>query len=299
MGAFDGRAVIVTGSSNGIGRATAQLFAREGASVTLCGRDEKALNESKNLVLAENGNSEEKIVVVRGDVREEEVMQRIVDETIKKFGRLDVLVNNAGGSNTQIFEGNELDSDLEKFNYTMDLNTKSVLRLCQLAFPHLVKTKGEVVNVGSTAGLNNGSAMAFPYYSIAKAAQDQLTRNLALYYITKGVRVNSVNPGAVSTTIWQKAGFTEEMIKKCEAKLVEEHSYIPYQCIGKPEEIAEAILFLADRKRSNYIVGHQLVIDGGASLQMPVIADGPKILLEVLGEAIHKELGTQTPTSGK
>ncbi|KAL6730047.1 hypothetical protein Aduo_001043 [Ancylostoma duodenale] len=289
MGQFDGRVVIVTGSSNGIGRATAQLFAREGAILTICGRNEKTLNESKSIVLAENGNAENKVLVVSGDIREEDVMRRTIDETLQKFGRLDVLVNNAGGSITTALEGSELDGDLSGYDYAMDLNAKSVLRLCQLAFPHLIQTKGEIVNVGSVAGGKNGSTLGFPFYSVAKAAQDQLTRNLAIHYISKGVRVNSVSPGAISTNIMQKHGFTDEMVKKCEQELITEHSRIPYQCIGKPEDVAEAILFLADRKRSNYIVRHQLVIDGGASLQMPLVADSLKIFGTVTAEAMQKK----------
>ncbi|VDM82904.1 unnamed protein product [Strongylus vulgaris] len=234
-------------------------------------------------------------------------MKETIDETLKKFGRLDVLVrvrallvifsklvNNAGGSSPDsTLEGNELDGDLSKFEYAWELNTRSaqrqlfsILRLCQLAFPHLVKTKGEVVNVSSIAGKPNGCA-----------AQDQLTRNLAIYYITKGVRVNIegfyllvllifsetmlFSPGCISTNIWKGHGFTDEMVKKVKA-LASKHRLIPYQCIGKSEDVAEAIL-------SNYIVGHQLVIDGGASLQMPLIAESPEILGEVLGMAAPKE----------
>ncbi|KAL6730046.1 hypothetical protein Aduo_001042 [Ancylostoma duodenale] len=289
MGQFDGRVVIVTGSSNGIGRATAQRFAREGAMLTICGRDEKALNESKSMVLAENGNAENKVLIVSGDIRKEDVMRKTIDETLQKFGRLDVLVNNAGGSISTVIEGNELDGDLSGFDYAMELNTKSVLRLCQLALPHLIQAKGEIVNVGSIVGGKNGTTLGFPFYGISKAAQDQLTRNLAIHYITKGVRVNSVSPGIISTYIWQRHGIADEAVKKCEQELVSEHSRVPYQCVGKPEDVAEAIIFLADRKRSNYIVGHQLVVDGGASLQMALVADSIKIFGTVEAEAMQKK----------
>ncbi|KIH68545.1 oxidoreductase, short chain dehydrogenase/reductase family protein [Ancylostoma duodenale] len=198
MGRFDGKAVIVTGSSNGIGRATAHLFAREGASVTICGRNEVSLNESKELLLTMNGNDEKKIVVVRGDVCDEEVMKQIIDKTVQQFGRLDVLVNNAGGTYGSISVDHELEGDLSTFDYTLNANMRSVLRLCQLAYPHLIQTK----------------AVPFPFYSISKAAQDQLTRNLAIHYIRKGVRVNSVNPGIISTNIIQKQGFTDDVVKK-------------------------------------------------------------------------------------
>ncbi|KHJ93776.1 oxidoreductase, short chain dehydrogenase/reductase family protein [Oesophagostomum dentatum] len=284
---------LTLGSSNGIGRATAQLFAREGAMVTLCGRDEATLQESKSLVLAENGGSEEKVLIVSGDIREEEVMERTIDATIEKFGHLDVLVNNAGGvmvlSSTMSIQSNEIDGNMDRFDYAWELNTKSVLRLCQLAFPHLVKTKGDIVNVSSIAGLNNGSGTMASYYGIAKAAQDQLTRTLAIHYITKGVRVNSVSPGPISTNIMQKHGFTDEMVKKMEEKMTAKPTSVPYQRVGTPEDVAKAILFLADKTRSDYIVGHQLVIDGGASLQMPLIANAPEIMLEVFTEAAAKK----------
>ncbi|VDO11288.1 unnamed protein product [Haemonchus placei] len=92
MGQFDGRVVIVTGSSNGIGRATAVKFAKEGAMVTICGRDEKTLNETKSMVLAVNGSDEKKVFMVRGDICQEEVKKEIVEGTVNAFGRLDVLV---------------------------------------------------------------------------------------------------------------------------------------------------------------------------------------------------------------
>ncbi|VDK65503.1 unnamed protein product [Cylicostephanus goldi] len=106
-------------------------------------------------------------------------MKQIIDETLEKFHCLNVLVNNAGGTHGEKFVS-ELEGDLAAFDYTWKLNTRSVLRLCQLAYPHLIDFQGEIVNA------------PFPFYSISKAAQDQLTRNMAVHYIKKGVRVNSV-----------------------------------------------------------------------------------------------------------
>uniref|UniRef100_W6NR07 Short-chain dehydrogenase reductase SDR domain containing protein n=1 Tax=Haemonchus contortus TaxID=6289 RepID=W6NR07_HAECO len=274
MGEFNGRAVIITGSSNGIGRAAAVRFAKEGAMVTICGRDEKTLNETKAMVLSANGGDEKKVFVVRGDLCKEEVMKETVDGTVRKFGRLDVLVNNAGGTGGSRWGEPELEGKISEFEYVLNLNTKSVLRLCQLAFPHLVKTQGEIVNISSVTGLNNGTSAPFPFYSVSKAAQDQLTRNLAIHYIKKGVRVNSVNPGIISTHIVQRQGLSDEAVKQGEEQIGASHSCVPYGRAGTPEEVAEAILFLSDRKRSSFILGHQLVIDGGSSLHMPLIADG-------------------------
>ncbi|KAK5968349.1 Short-chain dehydrogenase reductase SDR domain containing protein [Trichostrongylus colubriformis] len=285
MGQFDGRAVIITGSSNGIGRAVAVKFAKEGAMVTLCGRDEKTLNETKSMVLAVNGGDEKKVFLARGDICQEEVMKEIVDGTVKAFARLDVLVNNAGGTNTSDWENPELECDLSNFDYTLNLNTKSVLRLCQLAFPYLAESKGEIVNVSSIAGQPNGASIPSPYYSTAKAAQDQLTRNLAIYYIKKGVRVNGVSPGIISTNFIQRQGISDEVMRKVEREIASSHARVPCGRAGTPDEVAEAILFLADRQRSSYIVGHQLIIDGGSSLQMPLVTDGFKIFADVMSTA--------------
>uniref|UniRef100_W6NWI2 Short-chain dehydrogenase reductase SDR domain containing protein n=1 Tax=Haemonchus contortus TaxID=6289 RepID=W6NWI2_HAECO len=282
MGQFDGRAVIVTGSSNGMGRTTAVKFAKEGAMVTICGRDEKTLNETKSMVLAVNGGDEKKVFPVLGDICKVDVMKDIVDGTVNAFGRLDVLVNNAGGSNSGDWKKPEIEGDMSNFEYTLNLNTKSILRLCQLAYPHLIESKGDIVNVSSIAGQPNGSSIASPYYSISKAAQDQLTRNLAICYIQKGVRVNGVSPGMVSTNMVQRKGVPAEVVRKMEEAVAASPSRIPCGRSGTPEEIAEAILFLADRQKSGYIVGHLLVIDGGSSLQMPVLADGFRISNEVL-----------------
>ncbi|KAK6019856.1 short chain dehydrogenase family protein, partial [Ostertagia ostertagi] len=256
-------------------------FAKEGAMLTICGRDEKTLNETKSMVLAVNGGDEKKVFLVRGDICSEEVMKEIIEGTVNAFGRLDV--NNAGGNKGAEFGKPELDCDLTNFDYTHNLNTRCILRLCQLAFPHLTETKGEIVNVSSIAAKPSAATLLSPYYGISKAAQDQLTRNLAVYYIQKGVRVNGVSPGMISTNIIQRHGIPPQVTKKIEEEIAASPSRIPCGRAGTPEEVAEAILFLADRQKSGYIVGHLLVIDGGSSLQMPVIADGMKIITDILG----------------
>ncbi|VDK52401.1 unnamed protein product [Cylicostephanus goldi] len=128
--------------------------------VTICGRKKVALEETRKLLLAENGNDEEKVLVVIGDICDDEVMKQTVDKTIEKFRGLNVLVNNAGGTHGEMFVS-ELEGDLAAFDYTLKLNTRCVLRLCQLAYPQLIKSQGEIVNVGSIAGLNNGVVSVF------------------------------------------------------------------------------------------------------------------------------------------
>ncbi|KAK6048155.1 7-alpha-hydroxysteroid dehydrogenase domain protein, partial [Cooperia oncophora] len=156
-------------------------------------------------------------------------------------------VNNAGGTNNTNWPNPELDMDLSNFDYIFNLNTKSIIRLCQLALPHLAETKGEIVNVSSIAGQPNGASVSFAYYSIAKAAQDQLTRNLAVYYIQKGVRVNGISPGMISTNIIQRQGIPPEVARKAEQAVASSPSRVPSGRAGTPDDVAEAILFLADR----------------------------------------------------
>ncbi|KAK5968347.1 3-oxoacyl-acyl-carrier-protein reductase [Trichostrongylus colubriformis] len=269
MGQFDGRAVIVTGSSNGIGRATAVKFAREGAMVTLCGRDEKTLNETMSMVLAVNGGVEKKVFIARGDICKEEVMKEIVRGTVEAFGRLDVLVNNAGGGSTNPdLENSELEGNMSNFEYTININAKSVLRLCQMAFQHLVEKKGEIVNVSSICGQPNG------------AVNDVIA---SLPYFDPVIRAAFFSPGMISTNIIQSQGIPDEAVKKLESEVASLHARVPCGRVGTPDEVADAILFLADRQRSSYIVGHLLVIDGGSSLQMPMIADFLNIFADKLG----------------
>ncbi|KAK6752333.1 hypothetical protein RB195_003635 [Necator americanus] len=259
MSRFSGRAVIVTGSSSGIGRAVALLFAREGAMVTICGRNEATLEESRRLIYAENGGHNDKIVVVSGNICDEEVMNNVIHKTLQTFGRLDVLVNNAGGTYGAI--------DVQGVCYVS-------------ANLHILTSSKQRVKL-----LTSEASLDFTTELITKAAQDQLTRNLAIHYIRKGVRVNSVNPGYISTSIIQKQGFADDVVKKGEEKMVSNHSRVPYQRTGKPEEVAEAVLFLADREKSGFILGHQLVIDGGSSLQMALISDGFKVFAEVAADS--------------
>ncbi|CAJ0608034.1 unnamed protein product [Cylicocyclus nassatus] len=263
MPRFAGKVAIITGSSSGIGAGTAVLFAKEGAKVTITGRKRDGLEATKKAML-EAGAKEDDINIVAADVVDAHGREEIVSSTIKKFEKLDILVNNAGGLLTDQKGSGGISADLDTLQKTMDLNVYSVTNLIQLARPHLVKAKGEVVNVSSIAGQPRGST--FVYYSMAKAALDQLTRGVALDLIAEGVRVNSVSPGVVVTRFCQTAGMSDEMAAKLYEAFESSTDALPIREVGKPEEIAELIAFLADRKTSRYIVGQTIVIDGGTTL---------------------------------
>ncbi|GMS93537.1 hypothetical protein PENTCL1PPCAC_15712, partial [Pristionchus entomophagus] len=137
-----------TGSSNGIGRATAVLFSKHGAQVTITGRNAETLEDTKQLCLRAGAKADD-ILELLGDVTDESFLVRLVSETVAKFGRIDVLVNNAGGTSMAQFGKGILDIPIAEFDKMMDLNVKSVLRLSQLASSHLEEKKGAIVNVSS------------------------------------------------------------------------------------------------------------------------------------------------------
>ncbi|KAK0407167.1 hypothetical protein QR680_019049 [Steinernema hermaphroditum] len=147
MSRFVNKVAIVTGSSNGIGQAAAVLLASEGASVTIHGRSEEGLQTTEKLIL-DKGIPSERILSVRGPIEDEKVIENLVEKTIEKFGKINVLVNNAG------VVGLPGDfKSMEAYEYIHEVNIKSIVKLIQLAEPHLEKTKGNIVNVSSIASI--------------------------------------------------------------------------------------------------------------------------------------------------
>ncbi|GMS93960.1 hypothetical protein PENTCL1PPCAC_16135, partial [Pristionchus entomophagus] len=172
-------------------------------------------------------------------------------------------VNNAGGGNFETFGKKVEDIAVSDLDKMMEINVKPVLRLSQIAVPHLEKTKGAIVNVSSIGAFLKISPM--PYYSAAKSALEQMTVQLAGSLIKKGIRVNSVNPGPVLTTFGVTSGATEEM----QAAMFESmaaNPAIPLGRISYPEDIGMIILFLADRSQSEILIGHIVTADGGVML---------------------------------
>ncbi|RCN42941.1 oxidoreductase, short chain dehydrogenase/reductase family protein [Ancylostoma caninum] len=247
MARFDGKVVIVTGSSSGIGAGTAVLFAREGAKVTITGRKQDGLEATKRCIL-DAGGKEDNINVVVADVTDATGREKVVSSTVQKWGQIDILVNNAGGMLRDDKGSGGVTASVDVLEKTMDLNVYSVVQMVQLARPHLAKTKGEVVNVSSIAGQPKGSPK-FMYYAMAKAALDQMTRSLALELIPEGVRVNSVS---------RMFQFYERFASSPDS--------LPIREIGQPEDIAHIIAFLADRRVSRYIIGQTIIADGGSML---------------------------------
>jgi NAD(P)-dependent dehydrogenase (short-subunit alcohol dehydrogenase family) len=246
---LDGRVALITGATSGIGRATALRFAQEGARVALVGRSAEALREVAEQVASHDSEA----VEIRADVMDEQDARRTVEETLEKFGGLDVLVNAAGIISNGTIENTALDD----WDAMMNVNLRSVFHLMQLSVPHLERRPGNVVNVSSVTGLR-----AFPgvlAYCVSKAGVDQLTRCAALELAPKGVRVNAVNPGVVVTDIHKRGGMAEE---KYAAFLQHSKTTHPLGRVGAADEVAELILFLAS-DRAGWITGATYSIDGG------------------------------------
>jgi NAD(P)-dependent dehydrogenase (short-subunit alcohol dehydrogenase family) len=240
---------LITGASSGIGRASAMLFARNGAHVIAVGRNEDELRKLEDESMGSYGT----IAVQPADVTEASQVDRAISETIYRFGKLDVLVNAAG-----ILESGTIENtDLDAWDRMMDINVRSVFSLMQKCLPYLEQTSGNIVNVSSVTGLR-----AFPgvlSYCVSKAAVDQLTRCAALELAPKGIRVNAVNPGVVVTNLHKRGGMADDAYEKFLENAKNTH---PIGRAGQPEEVAELIYFLASDK-AKWITGVTYSIDGG------------------------------------
>lgn len=244
-----GKVVIVTGASSGIGRATAELFVKNGSTVIAVGRNEKELGVLRDKVANKKGT----LKVHLADIRETTQIERIVNDTVQQFGQIDVLVNSAG----IIMNGTIENTSLDDWDKMFDINLRSVFLLTQKCVPHLEKTKGNIVNVSSVAGTRS-----FPNvlaYGVSKAAIDQFTRSVALELAPKGVRSNAVNPGVVVTNLHKRGGMADPDYK---AFLENSKKTHPIGRVGEAKEVAELIYFLASDKAS-WITGATYEIDGG------------------------------------
>jgi NAD(P)-dependent dehydrogenase (short-subunit alcohol dehydrogenase family) len=239
--------VLITGALTGIGRAAAEIFAREGAHVVVSGRKDKEGQE----LAAELQALGAEAIFVRTDVRKDEEVRDLVDQTVKRFGRLDIAVNNAG---TEGLRGLVTEKTAESYAATFDTNVLGVL----LSMKHELRVmvaqgSGSIVNVSSAYG-SVGAAGASVYVA-SKHAVEGLTKSAALEVAGTGVRVNVVAPGTTDTGMLTRFTNTDEN----KAALV---STVPVKRLAKPKEIAHVIVFVASANAS-YMTGASIPVDGG------------------------------------
>ena len=249
---FSGKTVIVTGATSGIGRAAAEAFGREGASVLIVGRDETGLAEAVTAVRLAGGTP----AMCRADVTEDAAPEHVVQTAVNAFGGVDVLVNAAG-----VIASGSLEATTDEiWDRMMAVNARAPFRLMRAALPHLTARKGAVVNVSSVNGLRSFPGVLA--YCVSKSAVDQLTRCAAIELAPLGVRINAVNPGVTVTNLHRRSGMDETQYS---AFLERSKTTHPLGRPGHPNDIAEMIVFLASEKAS-WMTGETIPIDGGRHL---------------------------------
>ena len=247
------KVAIVTGAASGIGRASAVLFAREGAKVVIVDIDAEGTAETRRLIESQGGRAES----VVADVSKEEEVERIADGATTAFGRIDILFNNAAVSSFKPV----LETDEAEIDRVMNVNLKGTFFCSKAVIPHLRRVGGgSIVNTSSITGIVGAPGMAV--YSASKGAIITFTRTLALEEAEAGIRVNCICPASVDTPMLTSAFDRTQDPVQARAQNVKRH---PLGRLGTPEDVAYLALFLASDEAS-FITGGTFVVDGGASL---------------------------------
>ena len=249
------KVALITGGGTGIGRAIAELFAKEGAKVAISGRRAEKLEEVIQTITANGGEA----IAIPGDVTNEEAAKQMVMAPIDRWKRLDVLVNNAGmGELADLHE-----TTPEQWDLVMDVNVRGIYRICKYAIPEMIKAGGgSIIHIASVSGIVGHKKLHV--YCASKGAVINLTRAMAISYGPQNIRVNAVSPGTVNTPL-TRSGLEET--GKTWDELVE--SLIPEYALkrlGQPIDIAYGCLYLASDE-SSWVTGTNLVIDGGFTAQ--------------------------------
>jgi len=245
MGRLENKVAVITGGNSGIGLATAHLFKAEGAQVIINARNEQRLAETK----ADVGDAFD---VLQLDVSKVDEIESFFNQVGAKYGKIDALFLNAGIGVFQPLEA----WDEATFDHVINVNLKGVFFSVQKALPYLAEGASIVIN---TSISNQKGIPASSVYAASKAAIRSLARTLSTELLPKGVRVNAVSPGPISTPIYDKMGMPQEQLDEFAAGI---QSQVPLGRFGTPEEVANAILFFASPE-SSYVVGTELVVDGG------------------------------------
>jgi NAD(P)-dependent dehydrogenase (short-subunit alcohol dehydrogenase family) len=251
MGALEGKAALVTGGGSGVGRASAIAMARAGAMVTVADVNEDGGKETAALVLEKGAD----VDFVRADVTQPDDVAAMVDKTVARWGHLDCAVNNAGTTGAS---APTADYTLDDWARTIELNLTSVFLCLKHEIPVMLERGGAIVNMASGAGLVGFPGL--PAYVASKHGVVGLTRAAAMEYAGQGVRINAICPGSTRTPMLEGFIGGDEQVERMLTRP------IPVGRLGRPEEIAEAVVWLCSDAAS-FVVGHALAVDGGTVMR--------------------------------
>ena len=242
------KVAIITGASSGIGRATAIALAKDGVRVAIAARRANESKETLQLVKEAGGDG----IFIKTDVAREDEVKKLVELTVEKYGKLDYAFNNAG---IEEMHTSFVDQTSAVFDNIMNINVKGIWLSMKYEIPQMLKNGGgSIVNTSSVAGVIGFAQM--PIYSASKHAVLGLTKSSALEYAKSGIRINAVAPGGVETDMYERTvGDNKQFFQT----IIAMH---PIGRVGKPEEIANAVVWLLSDKAS-FVTGHTLLIDGG------------------------------------
>jgi NAD(P)-dependent dehydrogenase (short-subunit alcohol dehydrogenase family) len=247
MGRLEDKVAVITGGNSGIGLATAKEFKEQGARVVITGRDQRTLDEAKREIGGD-------VLAVRSDASSLTEIDKLFAAVKEKFGKIDVLFVNAGVAKFAPVEA----VTEESFDSIMDINFKGAYFTIQKSLPHLNDNASIILNASIVAhiGLPNSSV-----YAASKAALITLARTLSAELVGRGIRVNVISPGPISTPIYNRFGLSPEALEETAKNFKEQ---VPMKRFGRPEEIAKTALFLASSD-SSFLLGTEIVADGGMS----------------------------------
>ncbi len=251
-----GKVAVVTAASRGIGKAVAEELAKEGANVSICARGKDDL---KGAVLDIRKHGREALSL-QADVTKTEDIQRVVDETVKAFGRIDVLVNNAGDA----WLGHSVDTTDDEWRYAMDVNLYSAIRFTRAVVPDMRKQGGgRIINIASVSGHTMLAGLAD--YQAAKAAMIAWSKTMSIDLAADNILVNCVCPALIHTPLWDR--LADSMVPAVGKTRDEVFQNLANQLLaikryGKPEEVSPVVAFLAS-ERASFITGSAYDIDGG------------------------------------